>query len=285
MNWYTQRPVPGVSLPAIMVDMAPVSAAPQPTQMDLAPGPVMQQADASPPEPASAEAVQEQIAPTPPQEKPEVVAPPEQKPEPTPPKPEPAKAVPESEADAGKAESGSRGRQEADRRAAGAAHDRLAQGRTPGAGRVRRQRRRIGGGACLLPADGRGPSAALQAVPARRQGRGPAGHRRGSASRSAGAARCFPSASAARQAIRAGCRDAGDGAPRPAVSRVPCGHEAVLDAVQRAGGVLYPVEPIPSPRPSATRRSNPRTANKTARPAASRAASPPSARPTGRRRR
>jgi protein TonB len=94
LNWYTQRPVPGVSLPAIMVDMAPVSSAPQPTQMDLAPGPVMQEADASPPEPAAAEAVQEQIAPTPPQEKPDVVAPPEQKTEPTPPKPEPAKAEP-----------------------------------------------------------------------------------------------------------------------------------------------------------------------------------------------
>ncbi|WKA27652.1 energy transducer TonB [Bradyrhizobium roseum] len=95
MNWSTQRPMPGVSLPAIMVDMAPVSAAPEPTQADLAPGPVMQQADASPPEPAAAEAVQEQIEPTPPQEKPEVFAPPEQKTEPTPPKPEPAKAEPE----------------------------------------------------------------------------------------------------------------------------------------------------------------------------------------------
>jgi periplasmic protein TonB len=95
MNWYTQRPAPGVSLPAIMVDMSPVSAAPQATQADLAPGPEMQQADASPPEPAVAEAVQEQIEPTPPQEKPEVVAPPEQKTEPTPPKPEPAKAEPE----------------------------------------------------------------------------------------------------------------------------------------------------------------------------------------------
>src|SRR4029453_15356905 len=95
LNWYTQRPVPGVSLPAIMVDMAPASSAPQPTRMDLAPGPVMQQADASPPEPAAAEAVQEQIAPTPPQEKPEVVAPPEQKTEPTPPKPEPATPEPE----------------------------------------------------------------------------------------------------------------------------------------------------------------------------------------------
>jgi protein TonB len=95
MNWTSPRPVPGVSLPAIMVDMAPVSSTPQPTQMDLAPGPVMQQADASPPEPVATEAVQEQIAPTPPQEKPDVVAPPEQKTEPTPPKPEPAKAEPE----------------------------------------------------------------------------------------------------------------------------------------------------------------------------------------------
>jgi protein TonB len=95
MNWYTQRPVPGVSLPAIMVDMAPVSSVPQPTQADLAPGPVMQQADASPPEPAAAEAVQEEIAPTPPQEKPEVVAPPEQKVE-MKPATEPAKPVPEA---------------------------------------------------------------------------------------------------------------------------------------------------------------------------------------------
>ncbi|NOJ42259.1 TonB family protein [Bradyrhizobium australiense] len=88
VNWATQRPVPGVSLPVIMIDMAPVSSAPQPTQMDLAPGPVMQQADASPPpETAQQEVVQEQIAPTPPQEKPEIVAPPEQKTEPTPPKP------------------------------------------------------------------------------------------------------------------------------------------------------------------------------------------------------
>lgn len=95
LNWSTQRPMPGVSLPAIMVDMAPVSAAPQPTQMDLAPGPVMQQADASPPEPAVAEAVPEEIAPTPPQEKPEVVAAPEQKVE-MKPATEPARPVPEA---------------------------------------------------------------------------------------------------------------------------------------------------------------------------------------------
>ena len=40
----------------------------------------------------------------------------------------------------------------------------------------------------------------------------------------------------------------------------------------------------PSPRPSATTRNNPRTANKRSQPAASRAASPPSARPTDTRR-
>ena len=85
-------------MPAIMVDMAPASSSPQSTPMDLAPGPVMQQADASPPpEPAKPQIVEEQIAPTPLQEKPEVEAPPEQKTQPTPSKlePEPAKIVPE----------------------------------------------------------------------------------------------------------------------------------------------------------------------------------------------
>ena len=166
-----------------------------------------------------AEAVQEQIAPTPPQEKPEVVAPPEQKAEPTPPKPEPAKSVPEHEADAGQAEGGSRGRQEADRGAACAAHDGLIQGRAPGAGRVRRQRRRIRGGRCFLPADGRRPSAALQAISARRQSCRPAGRLRGSASRSAAAVRCFRVGLGGSSGhLGARCRDAGDGAPRPAVS-------------------------------------------------------------------
>ena len=95
MNWQTSRPEPGVSMPAIMIDLAPVTSSPETAPMDIAPGPEMQQADASPPEPAAAEAVQEQIAPTPPQEKPEVVASPEQKQQPTPEKPEPAKVVPE----------------------------------------------------------------------------------------------------------------------------------------------------------------------------------------------
>jgi len=96
MAWYTQRPPPGVTIPTIMVDMAPATASPAPTPMDIAPGPDMQAADASPPsEQAKPEAVQEQFEATPPQLKPDVEAPPEQKPDPTPPKPEPAKIVPE----------------------------------------------------------------------------------------------------------------------------------------------------------------------------------------------
>src|SRR6267154_1574730 len=95
LAWYTQHPPPGITMPAIMVDMAPASSSPQPTPMDLAPGPVMQQADASPPpEPAKPETVQEQIAPTPPQEKPEVEAPPEQNAQPAPPEPKPAPVKP-----------------------------------------------------------------------------------------------------------------------------------------------------------------------------------------------
>jgi len=95
MSWYTQRPTPGVTIPAIMVDLAPITSSPEAAPMDMTPGPEMLQADASPPEPAAAEAVPEQIAPTPPQEKPEVVAPPEQKLQPTLQKPEPTKVVPE----------------------------------------------------------------------------------------------------------------------------------------------------------------------------------------------
>ena len=94
MSWLKSQPELGVSLPAIMIDMAPATSAPQPTPDDVAPGPPMQAADASPPEPMRQQAVEETIAPTPPQEKPEVVAPPEQKLEPTPAKPEPAKIVP-----------------------------------------------------------------------------------------------------------------------------------------------------------------------------------------------
>lgn len=95
LTWLTREPEEGVTMPAIMVDMSPVTSAPQTTPLDIAPGPVMQQADASPPEPVQQQHVEETIAPTPPQEKPEVVAPPEQKHDATPPKPEPAKVVPQ----------------------------------------------------------------------------------------------------------------------------------------------------------------------------------------------
>ena len=96
MNWIRQSPEPGVTLPAIMVDMAPISSAPQSTPLERAPDQLMDQADASPPEPVKQQdVVEEQIAPTPPQEKPEVVAPPEQKVE-MKPATEPAKPVPEA---------------------------------------------------------------------------------------------------------------------------------------------------------------------------------------------
>lgn len=95
MSWQRSVPAPGVNLPAIMVDMAPETTAPQAMPIDIAPGPLQQAADASPPEAAKQEQVEEQLAPTPPQEKPEVVAPPEQKQQPTPDKPEPPKVVPQ----------------------------------------------------------------------------------------------------------------------------------------------------------------------------------------------
>ena len=92
INWQRAVPAPGVNLPAIVVDMAPETTAPQSMPVDIAPGPMMQQADASPPEPAMQEQVEEQITPTPPQEKPDVMAPPEQK-QSTPDKPEPSQVV------------------------------------------------------------------------------------------------------------------------------------------------------------------------------------------------
>ena len=94
MNWLKHVPDEGVNMPAILIDMTPETSAPQSTPLDIAPGPVMQQADASPPEPTQQQSVEEMIPPTPPQENPDVVAPPEQKLEPSPPKPEPAKVAP-----------------------------------------------------------------------------------------------------------------------------------------------------------------------------------------------
>ena len=94
--WARTHVTPGVALPTIMIDMSPVSASPEPQQIDVAPGSQMQEADAPsapPPEPM-VQAPPEPIAPTPLQEKPEVQAPPEQKPQPVPAKVEPLKVTP-----------------------------------------------------------------------------------------------------------------------------------------------------------------------------------------------
>ena len=93
--WYRQPSLPGVAIPAIMIDMAPATAAPETQPLDVAPGPDMQQSEAPsepPPEPVQQKQAEEQIPPTPPMEKPVVEAPPEQKAEPA---PEPAKIVPD----------------------------------------------------------------------------------------------------------------------------------------------------------------------------------------------
>lgn len=94
-NWLKRAPDEGVNMPAILIDMTPETSAPESTPLDIAPGPLMQQADASPPEPVQQQVVEEMISPTPPQEKPDVVAPPDQKLEPSPPKPEPTRIAPE----------------------------------------------------------------------------------------------------------------------------------------------------------------------------------------------
>ncbi len=77
--WSTTAPPPSRPLDAISVDLAPMSAAPQPQDLDLAPGPTMQAAESPAPEPEQQQKVEETIAPTPLQQNPEVVAPPEQK--------------------------------------------------------------------------------------------------------------------------------------------------------------------------------------------------------------
>ncbi|MGN1285908.1 MAG: energy transducer TonB [Bradyrhizobium sp.] len=85
MTWVSAPP-PGVVVPAVLVDLTPITSAPEVSETELPPGPAMQEADAAPPQPAAAQAVQQEIAPTPLLEKPEVAAPPEQKPEPIKPK-------------------------------------------------------------------------------------------------------------------------------------------------------------------------------------------------------
>lgn len=113
LAWYAQSPPPGVAVPAITIDLAPATAAPETSQRDLAPGPEMQQADeaALPPPAPQQQAVEKQIPATPPQADPQVVAPQEDKPPAEPqkqepvrqeakpePKPEPVKPKPQKHA-------------------------------------------------------------------------------------------------------------------------------------------------------------------------------------------
>ena len=149
-----------------MVDMAPVTSAPQPTQLDLAPGPVMQQADASPPEAAKQEEVRGTDRADPAAAKAGGRGAARAEAEPTPQKPEPAKIVPEQKPTPVEA----KGRSAPKRRSRPKRRRRRAPRRTAcrasGAGRLRHQFRRDGGGGCVLQAAGRRASAALQAISA-----------------------------------------------------------------------------------------------------------------------
>lgn len=90
--WYERAEPQGVSIPAIMVDLAPAPAAQQVQTEEVTPGPEMQQSDAPPPEPPKPE-LMERLPPTPVQPEPVVAAPPkvEPKPQPTPIKPQPVR--------------------------------------------------------------------------------------------------------------------------------------------------------------------------------------------------
>jgi periplasmic protein TonB len=83
----------GTASQPIMLDLESAPPTPEPPQADIAPGPPMQEAEPPAPEPEKQEEAQkEEIPPTPVQEAPEVVAPPE-KPKPEP-KPDPVKPKP-----------------------------------------------------------------------------------------------------------------------------------------------------------------------------------------------
>ncbi|KPF97609.1 energy transducer TonB [Rhodopseudomonas sp. AAP120] len=81
---YVHDQTPGEATPVVMIDLAPVTAAPQASPLDLAPGPTMQEAEAPSAEPelTTQAAVTPEIAPTPVQENAPVPLPPESKPAP-----------------------------------------------------------------------------------------------------------------------------------------------------------------------------------------------------------
>ena len=235
MNWIRQPPEPGVTLPAIMVDMSPVSSAPQSTPLERAPDQVMDQADASPPEPVKQqEVVEEQIAPTAPQERPEVVAPPEQKVEMTP-AAEPAKPVPEAKPTSVKPKVVRPEAKQPNELDACAAHRGATARRTSGPGRLRGQRRRNGLGGRVVQSARPRASDALPPVPC--GGQPPA--RRGQSFFHVKPQR----AGSRRPACRIiGCRCArcsghGNASPGFAVSGVSAGNYAGLGGLQHSGEI------------------------------------------------
>jgi periplasmic protein TonB len=56
--WYKREGSAGVSIPAILVDLAPAPSAQQIQTEDLVPGPQVQEAEAPPPEPPKTEMVE-----------------------------------------------------------------------------------------------------------------------------------------------------------------------------------------------------------------------------------
>lgn len=91
--WYAAPDVPGTASQSIMIDLETVAPTQEPRKIDIAPGPEMQEAPPPAPEPERKVVVEEQIAPTPLQDKPVVVAPPEQKEKPKPVKDKPKPVV------------------------------------------------------------------------------------------------------------------------------------------------------------------------------------------------
>ncbi|ABE39591.1 TonB-like [Rhodopseudomonas palustris BisB5] len=103
LAYYAQTSPPGETMPTIMIDMAPATAAPEPSRFDLPSGPEMQEAEApdAEPEPRQRAAAPPEIAATPLQPAPQAPMPPESKSnsdadkaEPTQAKAEPVRAKP-----------------------------------------------------------------------------------------------------------------------------------------------------------------------------------------------
>ena len=180
-----------------------------------------------------------QIAPTPPQEKPEVVAPPEQKVE-MKPATEPAKPVPDAKPTPVKPK--------VVRPDAKKPTDAPPAPRTDGAAAAERQAPAAsavsaGATASAIASYSQRVRAHLMRFHQYPPAANPRASRasRGSASRSAAAVRCFRSASAAHQAIRAlDAQTLAMRSPRPAVSGISAGNDAGLDSLQHAGDVQRP---------------------------------------------